>query len=197
MSSAAERSDPAPPANNFLAKHPDSMGRRGAETQEQERISLISETLRVAVYEQKYTMLRHFDLLRWQIPGLVFAVGGVLIGFSPKMANGLPHYLPLIFYGLFALLGWYVMYRIRYNLRLNSQILRRFEISLGDYGVLPPPGLKSASTWMHLLLMLAGVASILLAIAGNRWNSNELRHRWEKRRRTPASTGRPASPSAR
>lgn len=151
---------------DFLVDHRKEWGDNEEETEEQERVSQLPESARMAVYEQKYTMFRHFDSLRWQIPGLVFAVGGFLIGFAPRTTNGLPHYLALFLYSGFALVGSYVMYRIRYNLRKNNRILRRFAISLGDYGILPHPGMESASTWMHVLIVAVGVASLALGING-------------------------------
>lgn len=159
---------PPPTPRDFLVEHRKKWrdDKDETETEELERISKLNESARVAVYEQKYTMMRHFDSLRWQIPGLVFAVGGFLIGFAPRTANGLPHYLALFLYSVFALVGSYVMYRIRYNLRKNTEILRRFAISLGDYGILPPPGMKSASTWMHVLLVAVGIVSLVLGING-------------------------------
>lgn len=160
--------EPPPTPRDFLVEHRREWGDgdKNGEIEEQERVAKLTESVRVAVYEQKYTMVRHFDSLRWQIPGLVFAVGGFLIGFAPRTANGLPHYVALFLYSVFALVGSYVMYRIRFNLRKNNEILRRFAISLGDYGILPHPGRKSASTWMHVLLVAVGVASLVLGIYG-------------------------------
>src|ERR1051325_7810838 len=95
--------------SNSLTNYRTEWNDKADEIEEQERILHLPAEERVVVYEQKYHMMRHFDTLRWQIPGLVFAVGGALFGFAPKMSNGLPHYIVLGAYGVFALVGSYVM----------------------------------------------------------------------------------------
>ena len=134
------------------------------EIDEQERVSSYPFEARSVVYSEKYALFRHFDTLRWQVPGLVFTVGSLLFAFSPKLNSGLPHYLATGTYGLFALVGAYLMQRIREGLRDNNRILRRYSLSFGDSGVKPPPGARSASTWMQVLLSLMGVGSIVLSV---------------------------------
>lgn len=134
------------------------------EIEKQDRVMAISESIRSIVYQQKYAQFRHYDTLRWQIPGLVFAVGGALFTLG-KTASGLPHFLAIALYGLFAIAGAFVMGRIRHHLRANDRILRRFAMSFGDFGVLPPPGKRSASTRMQFLLNVVGYGSLALALA--------------------------------
>jgi hypothetical protein len=135
------------------------------EIDEQDRVMSLDPTARSTVYQEKYALFRHFDVLQWQVPGLVFAVGGALFGFSPRMANGLPHFLATGVYGLFALAGSYLMHRIRLNLRDNNRVLRRYAMSFGDFAIQPPPRMRSASTLMHRLLFLLGIGSLVLSIA--------------------------------
>ena len=134
------------------------------EIDEQDRVMSFGIEERAIVYREKYELFRHFDVQRWQVPGLVFAVGSALFAFAPKMANGLPHFLATATYGLFALAGAYLMQRIRAGLRDNNRVLRRFAVSFGDFGVKPPPGAQSASTWMQLLLSLLGVGSLVMSV---------------------------------
>lgn len=173
---AAEKSSLGPSADvalgsvsahdGALAVHRALWRDNAAEVGEQERVRLLDLEVRLAVYAQKYETFRHLDSLRWQVPGLVFAVGGVVLGFAPKLSNSLPHPAATMTYGLFALAGAYLMHRIRFASRSNSAILRRFAISLGDYGIRPPPGLASASSVIHLLLAAVGLGSLLLGVYG-------------------------------
>jgi hypothetical protein len=163
-----ERADPmaAPPRDDALKVHRLEWNDDAAEIAEQDRVRALGLEERTAVYAQKSESFRHFDSLRWQMPGLVFAVGGAIFGFAPRMGNGLPHYLASGMYGLFALAGVFLMYRIRLGLRRNNAILRRFAISLGDYSVRPPTEWASASTVIHGLLAVVGLGSLALSVYG-------------------------------
>lgn len=163
-----ERAKPMapPPADDALAAHRAEWDDDAAEIAEQDRVRALGLEERTAVYVQKYENFRHFDSLRWQMPGLVFAVGGAIFGFAPRMGSGLPHYLASGMYGLFALAGVFLMHRIRLGLRRNNTSLRRFAISLGDYSVRPPREWIGASIVIHLLLALVGLGSLALSVYG-------------------------------
>ena len=146
-----------------LKAYQQAWGDNEAEKAEQRRVAMLDKDARLEIYSQKAQTFRHFDSLRWQVPGLVFAVGGALFGFGGEKDSGLPHFLALAMYGVFALAGSFAMRRIRFNLRMNNLELRRFAMSLGDYGILPPPRMKSASTVMHALLAIVGFGALILS----------------------------------
>jgi hypothetical protein len=60
------------------------------EAAEQEAVNALDREFRLEAYRQKYLNFRHFDILRWQVPGLAFLVGGALLSFGQKGQSGLP-----------------------------------------------------------------------------------------------------------
>ena len=51
-----------------LQQHRKEWGDNQDEIKKQKRIACLKVPFRIAVYEQKYQMMRHFDSLRWTIP---------------------------------------------------------------------------------------------------------------------------------
>lgn len=114
----------------------------------------------LTLYREKYANFRHFDTLRWQIPGLVFLVAGAIIGFAPRMSNGYPAPWILIFYGIFVVLFAWLMSRISQNMKLNTFALKSLAIRLGDYSIPKSPGKRSAAFWIEMFFWLLGVLSV-------------------------------------
>lgn len=130
----------------------------------QAAVSALDKEFRLAAYCERYSSYRHLDTLRWQVPGLAFAVGGALLGFAPRPQSGVPRWPVLVLYGLFALLCARLMYRVGVNLRANNVVLRRYGLSFGDDSVPPPPQWQGASVYVELFLCLVGLGSIAVAV---------------------------------
>lgn len=133
----------------------------------QEAVRTLDKDFRLAAYHEKHLNFRHFDILRWQVPGIAFAVGGALLSFGPRARSGLPTPAVLAVYGVFALLCAYLMYRVGWNLRRNNVVLRRYALSFGDHSVPPKPRWEGASVYVEIFLGLTGFASLWLSVAGH------------------------------
>lgn len=118
----------------------------------QARVRKLDKDFRLAAYREKYATYRHLDALRWQVPGLAFAVGGALLGFAPRAPNGIPVSPVLALYGVFALLCARLMYRVGVNLRANNVVLRRYSLSFADDSIPPPPRGQGASVYVEVFL---------------------------------------------
>jgi hypothetical protein len=132
----------------------------------QDAIRTLDKEFRLAAYREKHSNFRHFDILRWQVPGIAFAVGGALLSFAPRAQNGLPIPAVLAVYGVFAVLCWYLMFRVGWNLRRNNVWLRRYSLTFGDDSIPPKPRFKGAAVYVELFLLFVGGASLLLAVSG-------------------------------
>ena len=123
----------------------------------------LENDFRLAAYSEKYSHYRHLDTLRWQVPGLAFAVGGALLSFAPRPQSGLPSPPVLALYGLFALLCARLMHRVGVNIRANNVVLRRYGLSFGDDSISPPPRWRGASVYIELFLGFVGAVSLAVA----------------------------------
>ena len=137
----------------------DSMEEKGAQV----AVRGLDKDFRLAAYCEKYSNYRHLDTLRWQVPGLAFAVGGALLSFAPQPSSRIPRWPVLLLYGVFALLCARLMYRVGVNLRANNVVLRRYGLSFGDDSIPPPPRGQGASLYVELFLGIVGGLSVLVA----------------------------------
>lgn len=111
----------------------------------------------LAIYKEKYANFRHFDTLRWQIPGLVFVVGGVMISFAPRKDQILPEPWVLLLYGPFVLLCAWLMTRISYHMKRNTRVLKGVAMPLGDHSIPISPGMGGAAFWVEKFLFVLGI----------------------------------------
>ena len=75
------------------------------------------------LYEQRQLQFRHFDNLRWQVPGVVGTLGVLILRFG---ANGNGQISPnlLLGYGLFSTVCGYFLHRLIIHMNLNATILK-------------------------------------------------------------------------
>ena len=136
------------------------------ERAKQDAVRKLDEEFRRWAYREKYANFRHFDILRWQVPGLAFVVGGALLGFGHQAKTGLPNPAVLVVYGVFAVLCWHLMYRVGWNLRENNRVLWRYSLSFGDDSIPPKPRLRGAALYVEIFLLLVGLGSLALGLVG-------------------------------
>lgn len=120
----------------------------------------MDKEISITIYREKYANFRHFDTMRWQIPSLVFIVAGAIIGFAPKSPIGYPASWVLILYGIFVILCAWLMSRISYNMKLNTEALHWIAIKLGDYSIPKSPGKRGAAFWIEKFFWLLGFLAI-------------------------------------
>ncbi len=113
------------------------------------------------IYKEKYANFRHFDTLRWQIPQLVFVVGGAIASFAPRKEESYPPPWLLFLYGPFALLCAWLMRRVSYNMKLNTKILRSIAMRLGDASIPISPGRIGAAYWMEKFIWILGIVALV------------------------------------
>jgi hypothetical protein len=145
------------------------------ERESQDRIRTMDKDFRLDAYRETYTNFRHFDTLRWRVPGIASLVGGALLSFG-RRPNELPIPGALFAYGSFALLCAFVMHRIGLALQRNNEVLRRYALSFGDYSIPPRfPWWRSAARWIEIFLAIIGVLSLALACDLFGWLAVHLR----------------------
>lgn len=115
----------------------------------------------LAIYKEKYANYRHFDTLRWQIPGLVFVVGGVVIGFAPRKELIYPEPWVLLLYGPFVLLCAWLMARFGYHMKRNTKVLKGVAMRLGDHSIPVSPGWLGAVFWIEMFLWGLGILATI------------------------------------
>lgn len=124
----------------------------------------IDKEVSITIYREKYSNFRHFDAMRWQIPSLVFLVAGAVMGFAPKLTNGYPAPWVLIVYGVFVVLCAWLMSRISFNMRLNTEALHLIASKIGDHSIPKSPGKRGAVFWIEKFFWLLGFSSIVAGI---------------------------------
>lgn len=124
----------------------------------------VDKEISLTIYHEKYSNFRHFDTMRWQIPSLVFLVAGAVMGFAPKLSNGYPAPWVLIVYGIFVLLCAWLMARISFNMRLNTEALQLIAYRIGDYTIPNSPGKRGAVFWIEKFFWLLGLGSIVTGL---------------------------------
>lgn len=118
----------------------------------------------VQIYQQKYLQYRHFDILRWQVPGLVATLGALILSFGVDRARFVLPWLLLAYAG-FAYLCGYFLQRITYHHDVNTSALRRVARRLGDWSVPGPTArlhpLRSAAVRFMLFVYLISAAAFV------------------------------------
>jgi hypothetical protein len=116
------------------------------------------------IYRQKYANFRHFDTLRWQVPGVVIALYAIILNFAGDKGGPTVAFLFFLF-GLFALSCWWLLVRLRYNTSINTKALQEVARLLGDDTVPPIPAkYKSAAFWFICVTALTGAGSLVISI---------------------------------
>lgn len=119
----------------------------------------------LAIYKEKYANFRHFDTLRWQIPGLVFVVGGAILIGAPRGDGVFPGPWFLFLYGLFVILCARLMGRIGYHMKRNTKVLGSIARRIGDRSIPVPPGRTGAAYSMEKFIWVLGIG----ALVGGGW----------------------------
>jgi hypothetical protein len=124
----------------------------------------------VTIYQQKYEIFRHFDKLRWQTPGIAFAIatGVVAISIRKETPQVVMEYL-LAIMGFGAIMCAYTMRRIGIQIEFNRTVLDMVARRIGDRGIPSGPPRRGATGVFQISLWVAGVVSILLSIGLPWW----------------------------
>ena len=118
------------------------------------------QDIALQIYTQKYLQYRHFDTIRWQVPGLVGTLGVFILRFGTNQDGSLPPIL-LIGYGTFALLCGYFLHRLMFHMKSNTLALTQIGNLLGDSSIPPHTrNPKSAAFWFVLFTLAIGLASL-------------------------------------
>jgi hypothetical protein len=129
----------------------------------------------VEVYKQKYENFRHFDRLRWQMPGIAFAISAGVIALSVR--PGVPLTLVTLLLLLMACgvgVCAFAMSRIRARLEENRTALIEVAVRVGDYRV-ARPGTASATfvlerfLWVVVTLSALVACGVIATMWGFRW----------------------------
>lgn len=117
------------------------------------------------IYRQKYENFRHFDKLRWQMPGIALAIGAGVVAVAVRQGTP-PPYVPviLVLMGLGTSVCAYAMHRIRFRLEENREALRKVGLQIGDTHVHGPEA-RSATRALELFLWCVAICAGLAAIA--------------------------------
>ena len=121
----------------------------------------------VEIYRQKYENFRHFDRLRWQMPGIALAIGAGVVAVSARPSVPLPLImLVLLLMGSGTCVCAYSMRRIRARLEENRKALIEVAHLIGDDRI-ATPGTKSGTRSLERFLWCVagcsfGVALILV-----------------------------------
>ena len=112
------------------------------------------------VYQQRFLHYRHLDTLRWQVPVLVVALGGVVLGFAERQRGwsvdqpNLALSWMLFFFGIFAGLCSYYLSRISRHHEANTAALQNAARRLRDWSIPTSTTARSpylsAATWFTL-----------------------------------------------
>ena len=135
-------------------------------------------TALLEVYRQKYQNFRHFDTLRWSVHTVVITAGGLVVTFAAKAtepSGETETTVLLLLFGVFALLGWWLLYRLTYNHMKNSFALEGVAQLIGDLTIPHVPEdnrqllLSAAFMFMAFVGTLGSVAltTVLLRLWGN------------------------------
>jgi|GEM_PF-93516 len=124
--------------------------------------SSISEATNLAIYKEKYANFRHFDTLRWGIPGLVFVVGGAIVITAPRGEQTHPKPWILFLYGTFVLLCAWLMRRIGYHMKRNADVLKTVAARVSDHAIPLSPGITGAAFWMEAFIWLLGMGALVI-----------------------------------
>ncbi len=114
------------------------------------------------IYRQKYTVFRHLDSLRWQIPTFTLGAGSLLLAFASE-PNKAPARWSFLVFSLLALFSSFAVYRVRRGIHKNHTALDAAARVVGDNSI-PAPGRFGATWWLAVLLLLTAVASTAIGV---------------------------------
>ena len=118
----------------------------------------------VEIYRQKYENFRHFDRLRWQMPGIALAIGAGVVAVSARPSVPLPLIvLVLVLMGSGTCVCAYSMRRIRVRIEENREALIDVGMLIGDNRI-ATPGKKSGTRSLERFLWLVAVCAFGVAI---------------------------------
>lgn len=87
------------------------------------------------IYRQKYLNFRHFDTLRWGVHTVVITAAGLVVTFAARaeeLGRQKETTLLVFLFGAFAILCWWLLYRLAYNHMKNSFVLEKIASQIGD-----------------------------------------------------------------
>ncbi len=130
-------------------------------------------TVLLEIYRQKYLNFRHFDTLRWGVHTVVIAAAGLVAAYAEKATGpDASTYITLLMalFGVFSLLGWWLLYRLAYTHMKNSIALKIIADKIGDWSV-PPIAEKGQSTRSSAAFLFMAFVGVLggLALAFALW----------------------------
>lgn len=119
----------------------------------------------IEIYRQKYENFRHFDKLRWQMPGIALAIGAGVVAVSarPKVPLLLIT-LMLILMGSGTCVCAYAMHRIRERLEENRKALIEVGELIGDNCIALPAKQSGTRSLQRFLLCVAACSFIGAAV---------------------------------
>jgi len=117
----------------------------------------------IEIYKQKYENFRHFDKLRWQMPGIALAISAGVVALSAR--PGMPLDLISLLLVLTAMgtaVCAYTVHRIRYRLEENREALIEVARRIGDTRVHGPES-RSATRWLERFMWSVVVCAVIVA----------------------------------
>lgn len=118
----------------------------------------------IEIYKQKYENFRHFDRLRWQAPGIAFAIAAGVVAFSAREGTSpWVRSVLLIVLGILICLCAFTMRRIGVQLEVNTQVLDAAAKLIGDETI-PKPQRHGATWFFQLFLSIVGSGCLVAGI---------------------------------
>ena len=117
----------------------------------------------IEIYKQKYENFRHFDKLRWQMPGIALAIGAGVVALASR--SGVPLDLVsllLLLLSMGTAVCAYTVHRIRYRLEENRAALIEVAHRLGDDHVHGPES-RSATRWLERFMWCVVLCALVVA----------------------------------
>lgn len=119
----------------------------------------------LAIYRERYQAFRHLDSLRWRLPTLAIGFGGSLLAFAGREQR-FPRAWAVVFFGIMMLLTSFIMHRVILALDSNRTVLNDIGRQIGDHGIPRSGGWAGASRVTCVVLLAAGLLSIIWGLLG-------------------------------
>jgi hypothetical protein len=121
-------------------------------------LSKVELEIALEIYRQKYEIFRHFDRLRWQLPGLTLAIGAIVLTLA-RGKDSMPYWWGFCIFGFICFFSSFGIHRIRKGIKLNHGNLERISELLGDPTIPKHTKKLGATWWLCFLLFLIGIAT--------------------------------------
>jgi hypothetical protein len=137
------------------------------------KLSELKDDVLLEIYRQKYLNFRHFDTLRWGVHTVVITAAGLVVTFATRTDGGRNTItVLLLLFGVFAGLGWWLLYRLGYNHMKNSFVLEGVARQIGDLTIpsVPehPRSLLLSAAFMFMAFV-GTLGSVAIVTAVFRW----------------------------